>query len=264
MTHVRALRFVAGATLALGVATSCRQKPKPPDRTEPWLASAQPSPSASPLLRRLPYRLAKSRVEFELPAKLGTPRGRLGPARGELDVDLDDLSRTTGNVTLDLTSVQLLDGSGEPNGANTTRALDWLGLGASAAQDERSTFRDATFQIGSLDAGRLVAAPGEGPKPRRRELESAWTVRGELGVHGVRAPQSADVTLTLVPGADPAGPPVELVIRSRRPLVVVLGTHDIRPRDARGVLVAKDQAVVGDHVGREARVTFELVFVPRP
>lgn len=244
------------------LAAACREKPKPPARTEPWLASAHASASAGPTLRRLAYRLTQSRVEFELPAKRASPHGRVGRARGELDVDLDDLSRTTGSVSLDLTSIELLGGSGEPDGTNTTRALDWLELGSGS--DERRTLRDLVFRITSLDAGHLVQAPGEEKAPKRRELQSNWDVRGELSLHGVRAPQNAGVALTLTPGADPAGPPAELLIRSRRPLVVVLGTHDIRPRDARGVLVAKDQAVLGDHVGREARVTFELRFVPRP
>jgi hypothetical protein len=87
-------------------------------------------------------------------------------------------------------------------------------------------------------------------------------VHGELSLHGVRAPLTADVTLTLVPGSDPAGPPAELLIRSRKPLVVSLSTHDITPRDAAGVPIAKDLALLGDKVGNEAKVSFELTFVP--
>jgi hypothetical protein len=75
---------------------------------------------------------------------------------------------------------------------------------------------------------------------------------------------SAEVALTLVPGADPEGPPAELAIRSRHPLVVNLGTHDIRPRDERGVPIAKDLALVGEKVGSTAKVSFELVFAPVP
>jgi hypothetical protein len=246
--------------LALG---ACEHKPKPPDRTEPWLASAHASASSSPLSRRVQYRLVKSRIEFELPGKQAAPRGRFLRARGELDVDLDDLSHTTGSVSLDLTTLEMREGTEQLDAPSTARALEWLELGTGIALEKRDSFRDVTFQLGALDAGHLVAAPGESRAGKRRELVSNWSVRGELSLHGVRAPQTADVALTLVPGPDPAGPPAELLIRSRRPLVVVLGTHDIRPRNARGVLVAKDQAVLGDQVGREARVTFDFSFTPR-
>jgi hypothetical protein len=57
--------------------------------------------------------------------------------------------------------------------------------------------------------------------------------------------------------------PKSLVIRSRGRLVVTLGVHDIRPRDARGVLVARELALLGENVGREAKVTFELTLALR-
>lgn len=252
-------------TLALAtLAVSCQHKAPRPERTEPWLASAKASSSASPLPRRVRYGLAGSRVDFELPAKRATPKGKLGGATGELDVDLDDLSHTTGRVAFDLSTVELAGDDGLIDGPNTARALDWLELGVGIAADRRDSLRQVLFELRSLDAGHVVSAPAEDRPTRRRELSSQWTVRGELSLHGVRAPESAEVTLTLVPGPDPAGPPAELLIRSRSPLVVQLGTHDIRPRERRGPSVSKDHAVLGDSVGREARVSFELKFTPRP
>jgi len=203
-------------------------------------------------------------VDFELPAKHASPRGKLGGATGELEVDLDDLSRTTGRVALDLATLELTSSDGLIDGPNTARALDWLELGVGIAAARRETVRQVSFEVTALDAGHLVSAPAEERPARRRELVSHWAVRGELSLHGVRAPESAEVTLTLVPGPEPAGPPAELLIRSRRPLVVVLGTHDIRPRERRGLSVSKDHGVLGDGVGREARVSFELRFAPRP
>lgn len=254
--------FAALALVALLV--GCHEKQPRPERTEPWLASARPSASASVLPRRVQYRLAGSRVDFELPSKRGTPKGKVGRGSGTLDVDLDDLSHTTGEVAFDLTTLELTGADGLVDGPNTARALDWLELGAGIAAERRDTLRQVSFVLSSLDAGHVVSAPSEERPSRRRELVSQWQVRGELSLHGVRAPESAEVTLTLVPGPDPAGPPAELLIRSRRPLVIELGTHDIRPREQRGHSIAKDQGVLGDGVGREARVSFELTFTPRP
>jgi hypothetical protein len=43
-----------------------------------------------------------------------------------------------------------------------------------------------------------------------------------------------------------------------------LGVHDIRPRDARGVLVARELALLGEKVGRDAKVSFELTLALVP
>jgi hypothetical protein len=251
------------AAVVLGLtALHCRRAPKKPDRTAPWLASASPSASAAPELRRLHYGLERGDISFELPARHATPRGKLAHPRGDLDVDLDDLSHTTGSVAFDLRELVITRSGDETDEANTARALAWLELGHGVSVEKRDLAANANFLISSLDAGHLIAAPNGDRRLRRRELESHWTVRGELSLHGVRAPVTAEVNLTLVPGPDPAAAPAELVIRSRRPLVVSLNTHDIRPRDERGVPVAKELALLGDNVGTEAKVSFELVFVP--
>jgi hypothetical protein len=257
------LTRLAAPTLLLALTLlACRDTPKPAPRTEPWLASAVPSASAAAVVRRLRYTLEKSRVELELPAKRATPRGRFKSARGTLDVDLDDLSRTTGSVSVSLEDIELLGEDGMPHRTYTERAHEWLELGAKVAAEKRETGRAVTFSLTALDAGRVVAAPGGRGRTARNELVSSWSVRGDLGLHGVRAPVSAEIGLTLVPGADAEGPPAELVIRSRRPLVVKLGTHDIRPRDEHGVPITRDLALLGEKVGSAARVTYELVFVP--
>jgi hypothetical protein len=262
MALTRARIAALGVAVLFALAGCRNQKPRP-ERTEPWLASARASASASPLVRRLTYRLVSSRVDFELPGKRATPKGKLSGGTGELDVDLDDLSHTTGRIAFDLSSIELTGSDELIDAPNTARALDWLELGTGVAVERRDTLRKALFELTSLDAGHLVVAPSEARTTRRRELVSQWAVKGELSLHGIRAAESAEVTLTLVPAPEPSGPPAELLIRSRRPLVVELGTHEIRPRDGHGAQVSKAQAVLGDGVGREAKVSFELKFTPQ-
>jgi len=257
------LKYPALFLVAAACAAACHRAPPKPERTAPWPASASPSSSTAPAaLRRLHYTLARSDVSFELPAKHATPRGKLARPRGDLDVDLDDLSHTTGSIAFDLANLTLDGADGTPDDGYTQRALEWLELGSGVAGEQRDLDRTATFALSGLDAGHLVAAPNGDRRVARRELESHWTVRGELALHGVRAPLTADVSLTLVPGVDPGGPPAELLIRSRKPLVVPLSTHDITPRNASGVAIAKDLALIGDKVGSEAKVSFELTFAP--
>jgi hypothetical protein len=248
--------------LALAGTVGCRSKPKPPERTEPWLASASATAPGAPLARRAAYRLGKAKIEFELPARRGNPRGQLHEARGNLDIDLDDLSHTTGSVMVDLGKLEIYGEAGGSDATSTTRALDWLELGSGVAPEKRDAARNASFAISSLDAGHVVSAPGRDGRAPRRELNSNFSVRGELSLHGVRAPVTVEASLTFVMGVNPDAPPAELLIRSRRPLVIGLSTHDIRPRDDHGVPIAKDLGLLGEQVGTTAKITFDLTFVP--
>ena len=60
----------------------------------------------------------------------------------------------------------------------------------------------------------------------------------------------------------PGARPNEVVIRTRRPLVVSLKTHDIKPRDDTGVFLARDMKLVGSQVSPEAHVELELTAKP--
>ncbi|HEY3493051.1 MAG TPA: hypothetical protein VGK73_00120, partial [Polyangiaceae bacterium] len=249
-----ALRFVLSLVLLLACA-ACRRETRPPDRTEPWLASASVSASSSAgpaLPRRVRYALARSRVEFELPARQATPRGRLSPTRGELEVDLANPSGTTGRIELDLSSLELFESDGTtPSPTFTARALDWLELGKRTSEERREVGRIATFSLRSLGGPADRARP-----PDDRGLRSGdWSVRGDLGLHGVRTPLEAAISVSVPAADDETAPPRELVIRSRRPLVISLGTHDIRPRDDSGVLLPRENSLLGDRVGREVRVS---------
>jgi polyisoprenoid-binding protein YceI len=246
--------FALGCLAASWVACS-RKEPKP-DRTEPWLA-ASVAPSASAAAQGpVEYTLGKSTIEFELPARRSTPRGRVRTARGQLVVDFSEPARSRGSVVADLLSLELADPASDADG--TAQALAWLELGADVAADLRETGRDATFELGSMTAASPARAAGTRPGSRPGE----WLIEGSLSLHGVRAPKTSEISIEL--GDDAAGPPQQLVIRSRKPLVVSLSTHDVRPRDSRGNALSREPSTREDSLAREARVTFELVFVRTP
>ena len=259
------MRALATGALLLLFAASCRRERPRPDRTEPWLASASttPSSSAAPVAaRRLGYTLAESRIEFELPARRENPRGRFRIARGELDVDLGDPERSTGRLEIELDSLELSTKAGaaetDPDAGFDERALAWLELGRAVPAERRESGRIATYTLRQLSG-----ASERELNPDERGLRTGdFSVRGDLALHGVRAPVSALVSVLVTSAEDGTAPPAKLVIRSRRPLVVSLSTHDIRPRDSRGFPLPREQALLGDSVGREAKIEFELVFVP--
>jgi polyisoprenoid-binding protein YceI len=233
----------------------CSREKERPQRTEPWPApAAVASGSAGPSVRRASYALEKSRLDFELPAKRSTPRGRFGRAAGRFDIDLESPERSSGSVRIDLTTVEMEASEDAPDDA-TRRALDWLELGAGVRATTRETHRFATFDFRTLEGAEGKRLSGLGTR-RGREPRLDATAYGELSLHGVRAPVRVPVSLEI--HASGPGAPGTIVIRSRKPLVVSLGVHDIRPRDAQGVLIARELSLLGEKVGREAAVSFEL------
>lgn len=251
---------------------ACQREEKRPERTEPWPApSAAPSGSVEPAVRRARYELTAGELGFELPAKHASPRGRFQKPTGHFEIDLESPERSSGSVRVDLELIELDAASNDGGVADATRrALEWLELGSEIPPADRTSRRFATFVFRGLEeaSGRSLAALGKrrDGKPPRFEA----TVVGELSLHGVRAPARVPVTLEIdaagapAEPAAPGEPPRRLVIRSRRPLVVSLGVHDIRPRNARGVLVARELSLLGESVGREAKVSFELTLDLRP
>jgi hypothetical protein len=85
----------------------------------------------------LALRAQRSRIELELPAKRATPRGRVKSATGTLDVDLDDLSRTRGSVSVSLEDLELLAADGAPDRTYTERHSNGSSLGPRSAGETR-------------------------------------------------------------------------------------------------------------------------------
>ena len=244
---------------------ACSREEKRPERTEPWpAASATPSSSARPAARRVHYEVESADVTFELPAKLASPRGRFPGAKGHFEIDLENPERSSGSVRIDLALVELDDAGSDGGAAEATRrALEWLELGSEVPEMERETQRFATFVLRGVEGAEgksaLFRERRDGHRPR---LDG--TAFGDLSLHGVRAPARLPVSLEIEPAKSPDEAPARLVIRSRAPLVVSLGVHDIRPRDARGVLVARELTLLGENVGRDAKVSVVLHLAGKP
>jgi polyisoprenoid-binding protein YceI len=255
--------LVAFSLLAL---VACGREQKRPERTEPWPApSAAPSGSAEPAVRRARYELTTSELAFVLPAKHASPRGRFRQATGHFEVDLEAAERSSGSVRVDLELIELETAPEDAGVANATRrALEWLELGSETPPADRASRRFATFVLRGLEetSGPSLLRLSERRDGTRSRFDAV--VVGELSLHGVRAPARVPVSLEIEAPSAPGAPPRRLMIRSRKPLVVSLGVHDIRPRDARGVLVARELSLLGESVGREAKLSFELTLDLRP
>jgi hypothetical protein len=278
---------VAGCFFACAAACACsKSEPAPAKRTAPWPAREQPE--ATPATRAALMRFAidaRTLVRFELKGSVKTQRGSLRVARGELEVDLLDLTRTRGNVSVDVASALMEGEDPEQARENTRSAQNWLDVGASRPEAERDRLRWATFSILGLeklssetahegqlvktfaaDAGNALDTDGATEAGTTEVRSVTMTARGRLLLHGFRVDQSAELrALFFYPG--PAGPdirPDRLVIQTRGPFVVSLKAHDIKPRNDMGVFVAQDAKLLGREVGSQAQVHVDLSARPAP
>ncbi len=275
---MRPIRHLA-VPLAFVVLTACSKKePPPPERTEPWPAS-QSSTRAEAPSRIVKYVIDTSgTAKLRLKAKEATPTGRLRVARGELDVDLADLSRTRGSVSMDIASV-VMDESEEQSSAQLSQqARNWLDVGSSRPEAERERLRWATFEITSIedasastpDDGKRVRleppdAGNDGGEPtdaaaRPEGRAVTLKARGRLTLHGFRVEREIPLRVVFTWKGSPSSeePPTAISIETRRAFPVALRAHDITARNAAGTPLAEDAKLIGVRVGREARVELSL------
>jgi hypothetical protein len=271
---------------------ACSRDKPAPTRTEPWPAA---SSSAAAVVRGLPARFEVEPVanaSFVLKGKAAAPAGKLRVARGQLDLDLLDLSRTRGVLAFDLASVLMEGEKNEQVQENTRRAQNWLDLGSNRPEAERERLRWAEFSIKSVEKPSAEAAH-EGKVARRGSLPSladdaavpeaadggdggepdtgevrvvTLTAKGPLTLHGHRIDQSIDVRILFYYAmpATPGARPTRLAIQSRRPLVLALQAFDIKPRDESGVFIARDMKLLSQEVGQNAVSVFEVWARPAP
>lgn len=266
--------------LTVVLAAGCSRKDAPVERKEPW--AAQPSAASAGALRARYTIEPRCEAAIELPAREATPRGTLRVCRGELDLDLLDLSQTRGSVAVDVASIEMHQ---EPDGGRsddaTQQAQSWLDVGSSRPEAERDRLRWATFTLDAIEeASALTAHEGKrekpGPDPRgspptddptaesgapaaeRRSV--TLTAKGQLVLHDRRVETALPLRVDFHYGAAaaPDAKPERIEITTRRPLAVPLETHDIRPRDSTGTALSEGMKLLGTKVGKTAMVRLTL------
>jgi hypothetical protein len=268
--------------LAVGLVAGCsRDEASKPVPTAPWPASstsAGPTARAAALVRYVIE--PQARASFVLKGRDAAPSGRLRVARGELEIDVFDLSRTRGQIAMDLASIVLDDASAELARSYTRRAQNWLDVGSSRPEAERERLRWARFSITSIEKlsaeaahdGKLEKRPQrpdggggdagiDGGLVESIEVRAVTlSARGELVLHDRKVEQVLELR-ALFHYAAPAAAgskPTRMTIQTRRPFVVSLTAHDIKPRDDTGVFVAQDMKLLGREVGHNAQVELEV------
>jgi hypothetical protein len=273
---------------ALGGACS---KPEPaPERTEPWPAPALQQPHRA---RVVPYAIADpSEILVSLSTREATLVGVMRVASGRLQIDLHELSRTRGTIRVDITSLRMPGSESVAESRRQTAvAQNWLDVGSNQPEPERDRKRWAEFVISEIeevsanaahegkrvkhsqlrpsDSGLRQAPEGTdgalGAAPSGEVREVRMVARGELSLHGYRVEHTTRLRVRFhyraAAGAQET--PSKLTIETRSPLAVSLAAHDIKPRDASGVFIARDMKLLGVQVARDARASLRLTALPQ-
>jgi hypothetical protein len=253
-------KLIPCALCALSLlAVGCAKKEVKPLHTEPWLAhppasAANTSDAGDAGLARARYTItSQSQIHFELPSKRGIVHGNLSHVSGELSLSPTALELSRGQVQVDLSSLTLsADGAGDASDL-LARAKSALGLSGASPSPSDAT---ASFELSALEdvAPALLEPAPASDAGAAFTRKARGTAVGGLLLHGFRvqrrAPFEAELTFTRDRQL-----PASVVIRSRAPFVVSLGTHEIAVRDSEG---AKKQPKGAAAHPREARVSFEL------
>jgi hypothetical protein len=259
---------VTGALVGLVVvaAVGCEDKKNP--NLAPAASSLAPSTPPPPGAKVVKFTVDPTSVtSLSLEAPKEKIKATTTAAAGNLDVDLMNVANSRGEVKIDLTTLatKTFDDP-KDNAAQTGHARTWLEVadGESGPLDAKTkeANRYAVYAIRSIDnvapnADITKIAP---TKDGADEVRSAtMTTKGELLVHGHKVDREAEVEVQFryEPGASPDKPKA-MGIKSKKPLRVVLGEHDVKPRDGFGKIAKSSFHLLGTKVADNADITLDL------
>lgn len=253
------LTFTATSALLVALGLACDDEKKASDDAPPkTVVSAKalaPSKSASKMAGVWSVS-SDSNITFEMVGKIETIKGKVSGAKGELQVDLTDLTQTRGQIAVDVTTLttHTFDDEGK-DGKQTKDALVWLEVGEVTAANLRDEYRYATFAIREIQN----ASVKDVTKLTGAQRSAKVTAVGDFLLHGKKSEQTIELDVGFTFEGDT---PKSLSIKTAKPFVVNLAGHEVKPRDNVGQLVAKVTQLLQDKVAETSSVSLELTASP--
>ncbi len=211
-----------------------------------------------------------SKTTIDMPAPKEQIKGDTTAAKGTLHVDIGDLSKTRGDVFIDLNTLTTHTfGDADKDSTQTKHAHTWLQIDDMVKEaDVRERNRWVHFAIRSIDG--LSATDITKVAPTKVDGDDVRTVtltaHGEVEAHSIPSKSLRDAPLEVrvhVPaGSPPDTKPTRLEVVSKAPFTIVLADHDIKPRDAEGIVAQKAFGLLGTKVADVANVSVNLAAKP--
>lgn len=256
---------LAALALPLVMLAGCEgetSSPTAPTASAVVSASATPPPPTA-ALNSFTIEKSSSKVDFMMEAPQEKIHGRAnGTSEGSLQVDLMDVSKTTGVIAVDIGGLEIYQsvvddkgqaGGEQKNDLQNTHARTWLEISADTPEDVRKANSRVEFTITKIGD---VAPSADLTKLTGSPRKVTFTVTGDLLLHGKKVPRSANVEAAF---DWPLDRPVQFTLRTLKPFAVDLAEHDVRPRDAFGKLAQKTLELLSPKVAKEALVSLDLV-----
>ena len=255
--------------LGLLGAGGCEDKPAAPvvviAPTSTGLATAKPAATGAV---RLAIQKAPSKIDFMMEAPKEKIHGKAADSTsGDLHVDPDDLTKSTGVVTIDISGLEIFqavaagaDGKfpeETKSEQQNKHARTWLEISDDAPEGKRAEYSKVQFSIKSIEvAGEKSLLKMTGPERKVR-----LTARGEFQLHGHKADKTVELEATFRVDGDKI---VSVAVKSAKPIGVDLAEFDVKPRDAFGRFAAKGLDVLSPKVNKEALVSVEFTAKASP
>jgi hypothetical protein len=245
------------------------EKPAAATVLAPAATTVVPAKAPTADARKLAVDKATSHVDFMMEAPEEKIVGHVpGTVTGEFQIDPMDVSKSTGLVMVDLSSLEVVQtkvdaGKSGPEKkveAQNTHARAWLEIGPDAPEDKRKENSIVKFAITAIQATgetnltKLSGAERSGPA-------SAWErkvplkVTGDFLLHGRKAQKVVELEGTFKFQGDTL---TGATFKSVKPFGVDLAEHDVKPRDAFGKLALKTLEALAPKVAKEAMVSLEI------
>ena len=260
-------RVLALAALGVGLvgAAGCDEKPEAPaTAVAPTSSALAPVKPAAMGAVKLTVAKAPSKIDFTMDAPKEKIHGKAVDATsGELNVDPNDLTKSTGLVTIDISGLEIFQAvADEKDGKfseekksdlQNKHARTWLEISARlSAENARVQFAIKSIEV----AGEKSLAKLTGP-----ERKVMLTARGDFLLHGHKAEKTAQLEATFKVEGEKI---VSVAVKSARPIAVDLAEFDVKPRDAFGRFAAKTLDVLSPKVNKEASVSVDFIAKAAP
>lgn len=228
--------------------------------------SVAPAPSASalaPSVAETSKTLAKMTIDpsgtamFDMKAPLENIKGTVKGFGGDIEVELTDLTKSRGTITIDITTLETHTfGEEGKDTTQTEHARTWMEVGPNTAADKKKQFMLATYAIREVTGASQANVMAMSGDSRNVTL----TTKGDFLLHGRPVALSLDLSCAFMFEGDKLK---GISIKSVKPATVNLKAHAIEARDNAGeAVVAKTLELFGKKVSDDAMVTFEVMARP--